>query len=141
MTPMMEWAAFRMGRMIYKRKRNLFLLALLYPLFTAFQLKFGHSLLGNLGDSLLFSVSPVFFIILLVIQWKSNDDTRLTINERRSLKYFIYSYITIHLYYCLCAINNLLGERYEWVLRHNNLIFIYILVTSLIFSIFNSHEP
>lgn len=124
-----------------KRKKHLFILALGYPLFTAFQLKFGHTVLGNLGDTLIFTIAPVFFILLLVREWKNGDATRLTIHERRSLNYFIHTYLTIHLYYCLCAINNLCGGEYNWILFHNNIIFYYILGTSLIFTIFNNREP
>ena len=110
------------------RNGRIFLITHLYPLFTALELQYAYNLLGDLTDSLLYNIAPVFFIILIVNEWKQTSAVKLCFSERRSLTFFVYSFISFHVYYCLCSIENSIGNR-SWVSEHNNFVFYFIILS------------
>lgn len=111
------------------RVAKIFGICHLYPIFMVLHMQF---LDFSKGSMLLFYLIPTFFVCLLVRTWIKTSHLRLCASERRSLYLFIYFFLTLHVYYCICT--NISGTTKGdlWVLKHNMFLF-YLCIFMAIF--------
>lgn len=113
------------------RQTKIFAICHLYPILMALHMQF---LDWSKVPMVLFYVLPMFFVCILVQIWIKTSHKRLCASERRSLYLFIYFFLMLHVYYCICTILSGTTKGDLWILKHNLFIF-YIFIFISIFYI------
>lgn len=121
------------------REGKLLIITHCYPFCVSAELEFGYKYLGNLYDELLFNIMPGFFILLVVYEWVKTSTKKLSFGERRSLWFFVISFIMFHLYYCMCTVMNAMDNR-PWIQEHNDFITYFVIFTFIFYLIYYCFE-
>lgn len=114
------------------RATKIFGICHLYPIFMVLHMQF---LDWSKVPMVLFYIIPTFFVCLLVHTWIKTSHIRLRASERRSLYLFIYFFLLLHTYYCVCTLISGTTKGDIWILEHNLFFFYFAIFISIFYTI------
>lgn len=115
------------------RQAKIFILAHFYPVFAAFHLYYGQN---NIVSIALFFIVPGTTICYLLYIWERTSHIKLSRNEVRSIRFFIYFCLTLYSYYTICVFAARVKNGFDWISDHNTYMVCFIIYT-LSFYIYN----
>lgn len=106
------------------RQAKIIIVTHLYPLYIICNLQW------RLGD-FVYTISTYLFPLILIYLWRTGNSVRLNNLEKRAIEFYIYFFILMGVYCCICEIANPL-----WIAEHNYYL-VYFICFILIFYTLN----